>query len=584
MSGDTARQALAAGAKTLTQQPRRALEVFRVATDTDPLMADAWLGRIAAGDTTLATLKALADSAGRVGADLRALGLTPDGLRAAFDIEYVRLPITDPTSARLAYGAALINEGHWGDADAVLVPLSAGPAVGYVRAVLASRVSRWPDVLAAVSGCDTWTESYLARAASLLEALAAANLGLFERAGAAALRAEHSLSGTDPIVCDARFCRALILRAQGDHDSARALLTDISVRWPDFGRAKEALADPTFGLTITDTATIDSRTDRWDGGTAVSRDVREETASAQRRAELLAEGRALLDAQIGLAAVKAAVQELEDELEVRVMRQEYGLPVEGATNHLLLVGPPGTGKTTTATALGMIYAGLGLVRHPDIVEVYAPDFRGEVIGASGPKTNALIEASMGKILFMDELYSLVERHQGGEPDIIGKEAVNQLLISLEKYRLDFVFMGAGYEDLVDEFLTVNPGLDQRFNDKLRFDSYSPAEIVSIGIVYGGPRATVLNAEAQRVWLEMASVIRAYRTVSGEHGIDVLHNGRFARNVIEKAERRRTSRLVAQKREGRPVTVDDLKILTAEDIAPAVKGVCASRRDLDGIGW
>ena len=85
-----------------------------------------------------------------------------------------------------------------------------------------------------------------------------------------------------------------------------------------------------------------------------------------------------------------------------------------------------------------------------------------------------------------EFYSLVERHHDGRPDMIGMEAVNQLLVALEVHRFDFCFIGAGYEKEVDEFLTVNPGLAGRFNRKLRFESYSPDEIVEIAIRYGSP--------------------------------------------------------------------------------------------------
>ena len=348
--------------------------------------------------------------------------------------------------------------------------------------------------------------------------------------------------------------------------------------------AKAALADPNLHLVVTDEQTIASRTDRWDAASAKSREELDDDAAAGLRAELLAEGRELLAKQVGLAAVKEAVSALEDQLEVRMMRLEHGLPLEGQTNHMLLVGPPGTGKTTTAEALGKIYAGMGIVRHPEIREVRRSDFCGHYIGESGPKTNELIERSLGRIIFMDEFYSLIERHQDGTPDMIGMEAVNQLLVALEAHRFDFCFIGAGYEDQVDEFLTVNPGLAGRFNRKLRFESYSPAEIVEIGHRYAMPRASLLDDAAREAFLDAATTIRNYTTPGGQHGIDAMQNGRFARNVIERAEGFRDTRVVAQKRAGQPVTVQDLQIITAADIEAAVRSVCSDNRDMAAIVW
>ena len=63
---------------------------------------------------------------------------------------------------------------------------------------------------------------------------------------------------------------ALVVRHQGDPSAAHTLLTEIGVRWPGFGEAQAALADPTYGLRFTDAATIDTRTDYWDADTATT--------------------------------------------------------------------------------------------------------------------------------------------------------------------------------------------------------------------------------------------------------------------------------------------------------------------------
>jgi type VII secretion ATPase EccA len=592
------------------QRPAAALAEFVAATDADPSMADAWLGRIACGDNDLASLKELNASSEWLHRETTRLGRT---LAAEIQLgPYIGITVTDASQVGLALSSALTIAGEYAEADALLADGEQLDSWGnyqwhqLARTFLMYATQRWPDVLlTAAEDLPPQAIVMAAVTASIcaLAAHAAAHLGQGRvaldwldrvdvightkssgRFDADVLTASIGPSDIPLLVADLAYVRGMVHRQLGEEDKAEIWLSKATINGVLTEAAKAALADPNLHLVISDEQSIASRTNRWDASTAKTRDELDDEAVTDRRAELLAEGRELLAKQVGLAAVKEAVSALEDQLEVRVMRLEHGLPVEGQTNHMLLVGPPGTGKTTTAEALGKIYAGMGIVRHPEIREVRRSDFCGHYIGESGPKTNELIEKSLGRIIFMDEFYSLIERHQDGTPDMIGMEAVNQLLLKLETLRFDFCFIGAGYEDQVDQFLTVNPGLAGRFNRKLRFESYSPAEIVEIGRRYAEPRASLLEDAARETFLNAANTIRNYTTPGGQHGIDAMQNGRFARNVIERAEGFRDTRVVAQKRAGRPVSIDDLQIVTAADIEAAVRSVCSDNRDMAAIVW
>ncbi|HTY30486.1 type VII secretion AAA-ATPase EccA [Mycobacterium sp.] len=587
-----------------------ALPEFIAATEADPSMADAWLGRIACGDNDLNALKRLNHHREWLHRETTRIGRT---LAAEMQLgPYIGITVTDASQVGLALSSALTIAGEYADADRLLANHELLDSWGnyqwhqLARAFLMYATQRWPDLLlTAAEELPPQAIIMSAVTASIcgLAAHAAAHLGQgrvaldwldrvdvigqntsSSRFGAEVLTASIGPADIPLLVADLAYVRGMVHRQLHEEDRAQIWLSKATINGVLTDAAKVALADPNLQLVVTDEQTIASRTDKWDVSTAKSREQLEDDDAADRRAELLAEGRRLLAKQVGLAAVKQAVSALEDQLEVRMMRLEHGLPVEGQTNHMLLVGPPGTGKTTTAEALGKIYAGMGIVRHPEIREVRRSDFCGHYIGESGPKTNDLIEKSLGRIIFMDEFYSLIERHQDGTPDMIGMEAVNQLLVALEAHRFDFCFIGAGYEDQVDEFLTVNPGLAGRFNRKLRFESYSPAEIVEIGHRYAAPRASLLDDGARDAFLDAATTIRNYTTPGGQHGIDAMQNGRFARNVIERAEGFRDTRVVAQKRSGRPVTIDDLQIITAADVEAAVRSVCSDNRDMAAIVW
>ncbi|WP_067186851.1 AAA family ATPase [Microtetraspora niveoalba] len=272
----------------------------------------------------------------------------------------------------------------------------------------------------------------------------------------------------------------------------------------------------------------------------------------------LEEALADLDGMAGLEPVKRQVHAIAAQLKVARMRQEQGLPVQSQMRHFVFAGPPGTGKTTVARILGRIFSALGLLARPDVVEASRADLVGQHLGATAIKTNELVDRALGGVLFIDEAYGLVNNGYAGG-DAFGAEAVQTLLKRAEDDRDRLVVVLAGYQREMDAFLSTNPGLASRFNQRVAFPSYAPDELAEIAELQAARAGDRFDASARR---DLADV---FDWVCREGLIDGLGNGRFARSLYERAAMRRDVRLAAQ---GSANTAE-LTTIISDDVRSAV---------------
>lgn len=172
------------------------------------------------------------------------------------------------------------------------------------------------------------------------------------------------------------------------------------------------------------------------------------------------------------------------------------------------------------------------------------------VGQNAGKTLRVLEQARGGILFIDEAYSLAS---GGQNDF-GKEAIDTIVKYMEDHRSEIVIILAGYTEDMKHFLSVNPGLESRFPTIIEFADYSPDELMTIIQGMFAAKHYVLGNGAEQKIREI---------FADQCNTPHFGNGRFARNLCEKAVRNLSLRVT---KEGK-YNKEALTTIQPQDIEP-----------------
>ena len=224
---------------------------------------------------------------------------------------------------------------------------------------------------------------------------------------------------------------------------------------------------------------------------------------------------------IGLKDVKEQVRKIAAFARMKKDMETLGRTSVPVALNMEFVGNPGTAKTTVARILAGIFQEIGILSSSQIVETGRADLVAGYIGQTAINVKSVFKRARGKLLFIDEAYSLASDSQRD----FGYEAINTIVQEMENSRSDTVVVFAGYPEEMENFFSMNPGLRSRVPFRISFPDYSTDEMAQIVALEAQKRGFSLCSRA----LEKAVSLCGEAKQRSDAG-----NGRFCRNLVENA--------------------------------------------------
>ena len=177
-------------------------------------------------------------------------------------------------------------------------------------------------------------------------------------------------------------------------------------------------------------------------------------------------------------------------------------------------GNKGTGKRKVAKIISNILHENSILPEDKIIEINAYELISTIPGETGKNTEIKINEAIGGVLFIEEVYALMNT-------IYGKEAIDILVKQMDNYRgkICIILADSNYE--IKRTMNVNPPLKSRIQFNLEFPDYTNSEIKEIAIQIFNEKGYKIENSAFELFLNVVEYLRKYRDFNNAETIEYL---------------------------------------------------------------